>query len=38
MLRQIALAYPALSSTIWSMLGDEVRNKAQETGRVRSRA
>jgi hypothetical protein len=38
MLRQIALAYPALSGTIWSMLDDEVRAKAQQTGRVRSSA
>lgn len=38
MLRQIALAYPALSGTIWSMLDDEVRARAQQTGRVRSSA
>ena len=31
MLRQIALAYPALSGTIWSMLGDAVRNERVRT-------
>jgi len=35
MLRQIALAYPALSGTIWSMLGDVNRSSASrnEAGR-----
>lgn len=38
MLRQIALAYPALSGTIWSMLGDVNRSSAHRNETHRNEA